>query len=97
MFLIPRRAGESVVLDDQIVVTILEVRGDKVRISIEAPPDIPIERGETMELKLSPQTGLIDGPRRATEPSGVRSCRLGESKRNTPALSGQVLVPLRFT
>jgi carbon storage regulator len=62
VFLIPRRAGESVVLDGQIVITVLEVRGDKVRISIEAPPDVPIERGETVELRLSFQAGANDRP-----------------------------------
>ncbi len=62
MFLIPRRAGESVVLDDEIILTVLEVRGDKVRLAIEAPPHIPIERGETLELRLSPQAGSDDRP-----------------------------------
>lgn len=53
MFLIPRRPGESVILDDEIILTVLDVRGDKVRLAIEAPPHMSIERGEALELKLA--------------------------------------------
>lgn len=48
MLVLSRKLNESVVINDQIVVTIVEVRGDKVRLGIQAPRDVPIHRSEVM-------------------------------------------------
>lgn len=37
MIVIPRKKGESIILDDNIIVTVVEVRGNKVKIQIEYP------------------------------------------------------------
>lgn len=49
MLVLSRKKGESVVIDDNIVVTVVEIRGDKVRLGIEAPRDVPIHRTEVKE------------------------------------------------
>lgn len=41
-----RKVGERIVIGDDVVVTIVNVKGDSVRITIEAPKDIKIYRGE---------------------------------------------------
>jgi carbon storage regulator len=49
MIVIPRKVGESIVIYDNIIVTVVEIRGDKVRLSIEHPPEIPVHRQEVFE------------------------------------------------
>ena len=48
MLVLSRKRNESVLINDQIVVTVIEVRGDKVRLGIQAPRDVPIPRSEVM-------------------------------------------------
>ena len=49
MIVIPRKVGESIVIWDNIIVTIVEIRGDKVRLGITAPKSIPVHRKEIFE------------------------------------------------
>lgn len=49
MLVLSRRKDESIVIDDNIVVTIIEIRGDKVRLGIQAPREIPVHRQEIYE------------------------------------------------
>ena len=44
--MLSRRAGESVVIGHEVVVTVLEVRGDVVRIGIDAPRTVQVHREE---------------------------------------------------
>lgn len=46
MLVLTRRKAEQVMIGDDIVVTIVEVRGDKVRLGIEAPRNVGIHRKE---------------------------------------------------
>jgi carbon storage regulator len=46
MLVLSRKNNESIVINDQIVVTVIEVRGDKVRLGIEAPREVPVHRRE---------------------------------------------------
>jgi carbon storage regulator len=46
MLVLTRRPGESIVIDDRITVTVLDVRGHQIRLGIEAPEEIPIKREE---------------------------------------------------
>lgn len=46
MLVLSRKKNESIVVDDAIVITVLEIRGDKVRLGIEAPKAVPIHRSE---------------------------------------------------
>lgn len=56
MLVLSRRAGESVVVGDEITLTILEVRGDVVRVGIEAPRSVRVHRAELLaELASSNQ------------------------------------------
>ena len=46
MLSLSRKPHERIIIDDRIIISILDVRGDKVRLGIEAPPDMPIHREE---------------------------------------------------
>jgi len=48
MLVLSRRLGESVVIGDDIVVTVLEVRGDVVRIGVDAPREVQVRRQELL-------------------------------------------------
>ena len=49
MLVLSRKHNESIVINDQIVVTIVEIRGDKVRLGIEAPKEVPVHRQEVYD------------------------------------------------
>lgn len=46
MLVLTRRKNERIRIGESIVVTVVDVRGDKVRIGVEAPRDIPVHREE---------------------------------------------------
>lgn len=46
MLVLSRRIGESIVIGNEVVVRVIDVRGDQVRIGIEAPRDVQIHREE---------------------------------------------------
>lgn len=48
MLVLSRRVGESVVIGDDVTVTVLEVRGDVVRIGIDAPRSVAVNRAELL-------------------------------------------------
>ncbi len=49
MLVLSRKKNESVVIDDRIVLTVVEIRGDKVRLGIEAPREVPVHRKEVYD------------------------------------------------
>lgn len=49
MLVLSRKKNESIVVDDSIVITVVEIRGDKVRLGIEAPREVPIHRSEVRD------------------------------------------------
>ncbi|MGW8257477.1 MAG: carbon storage regulator CsrA [Thermoguttaceae bacterium] len=49
MLVFTRQRDQSIVIADNIVVTLVDVRGDKVRLGIEAPAEIPVHRQEVYE------------------------------------------------
>lgn len=49
MLCLCRKRNEKLMIGDDITVTVLEIRGDKVRLGIEAPADIPVHRREVYD------------------------------------------------
>lgn len=49
MLVLSRKKDESIVINDDIVITIVEIRGDKVRLGIEAPKEISVHRREVWD------------------------------------------------
>jgi carbon storage regulator len=49
MLVLSRQRDESIMIGDNIVVTIVDIRGDKVRLGINAPTEVPVHRQEVYE------------------------------------------------
>lgn len=49
MLVLSRQKDESIMIGDDVEITIVDVRGDKVRLGITAPRDIPVHRMEVYE------------------------------------------------
>jgi len=49
MLVLSRHRDQSIIIGDDIVVTIVDIRGDKVRLGIDAPTEIPVHRREVYE------------------------------------------------
>jgi carbon storage regulator len=49
MLVLSRHRDESIMIGDDVVVTIVDIRGDKVRLGINAPQDVPVHRQEVYE------------------------------------------------
>jgi carbon storage regulator len=52
MLVLTRKVNETIVIDGSIRVTVLDVKGHKVRIGISAPDDVPIDREEIAERRF---------------------------------------------
>ena len=49
MLVLSRQRDESIIIGDNIKITIVDIRGDKIRIGIEAPAEIAVHRQEVYE------------------------------------------------
>ena len=57
MLILTRRVGESLVIGDDVTVTLVGVNGSQVRIGIAAPRDLPVHRSEIYEKILDERNG----------------------------------------
>lgn len=75
MLVLSRSVGESITVGDDILITVLDVRGDVVRIGIDAPRSIPVHRTELLrELERTNQE--------AASPSDQAIASLAEAVRD---------------
>lgn len=54
MLLLSRKLGESIVIAGQYIVTVVEIRGDKVRLGVDAPRSVIVDRMEIHEQRRGP-------------------------------------------
>jgi carbon storage regulator len=79
MLVLSRRVGDSIVIGDDVVVTVLEIRGDVVRIGVDAPREVAVRRQELL-------AELADSNRAAASPDEAAVQDLSEllHKRKDP-------------
>lgn len=71
MLVLSRHRDESIIIGDNIVITVVDVRGDKVRLGIDAPTDIPVHRQEVYEaIQRERQTGNTPNSSPAPQQNG---------------------------
>ena len=58
MLILTRRIGEKLIIRDNVTVSVLGVKGCQVRIGIEAPPEVRVNREEIHQRCLKEQTAL---------------------------------------
>jgi carbon storage regulator len=68
MLVLSRRQSERIKLGDSIVVTVIRVSGDKVRLGIEAPPDVVVLREELDPRPRPGQAALSSPPEQSILP-----------------------------
>ncbi|MBT6722427.1 MAG: carbon storage regulator CsrA [Pirellulaceae bacterium] len=56
MLVLSRRRDESIMIGEEITIKIVDVRGDKVRLGIDAPPSISVHREEVFQAIQNEQT-----------------------------------------
>ncbi|GIW99175.1 MAG: carbon storage regulator [Pirellulaceae bacterium] len=49
MLVLSRKKNESIVINNDITIVVVEIRGDKVRLGVEAPREVPVHRREVYE------------------------------------------------
>jgi carbon storage regulator len=67
MLVLSRRVGEAIVVGDDVTVTVLEVRGDIVRIGIDAPRSVAVHRAELLAEVQSTNQGAASPSESAVE------------------------------
>ena len=105
MLVLTRRAGESIVIGDDVRVVVLDVRGDTVRLGIEAPRSIQVHRAEVYAevqaanaAAISPEDAdeLAERLRRFARPVAgrrvPRQSKAGPGKGSKPEESGAAAV-----
>jgi carbon storage regulator len=69
MLILTRRVGETVMIGNDVTVTVLGVKGNQVRVGVNAPRDVAVHREEIFErIKREEQVG--DAPRGAAAANG---------------------------
>lgn len=58
MLVLTREHGEAIVVGDGITVTVVSILGDKVRLGIDAPREVTVDRSEVRQKRLTP----LDNP-----------------------------------
>jgi len=57
VLVLSRKKNESIVINDNITIVVVEIRGDKVRLGVEAPKEVPVHRREVFDaIKRSETT-----------------------------------------
>ena len=62
MLVLSRKKNESIVINDDITIVVVEIRGDKVRLGVEAPKEVPVHRNEVYEAIRRNQQQAANGP-----------------------------------
>ena len=57
MLVLTRKLSEQLMIGDNIVITVVQIRGDKVRIGIDAPQGVPVHRKEVSDLIAAQNAG----------------------------------------
>ena len=65
MLVLSRKKNESIVINNDIRIVVVEIRGDKVRLGVEAPREVPVHRREVYDAIQRGKEGVDD---KATEP-----------------------------
>lgn len=94
MLVLSRKKNESIVIDDKITIVIVDIRGDKVRLGIDAPKEVSVHRREIFEaIKESEMDNTIsvDGPtpkkpsiKKERKPAGERTRAKSPVQKSVP-------------
>lgn len=72
MLVLSRHRDEEIIIGDDIIITVVEVRGDKVRLGITAPNNVPVHRREVYEAIKAGQTRPVAVAEASTDVSAPK-------------------------
>lgn len=73
MLVLTRRSGEAIIVGGDIVVTVLEIRGDQVRVGIKAPRSVQVHREEVFRRLEQENAAAVASAKRAAALLGGRA------------------------
>ncbi len=79
MLVLTRRAGQSIVIGNDVVVTVVDVRNGQVRIGVDAPRDIQVHRDEIYEQIVRENAEAVRNAQSATEILRTHSRRAADA------------------
>lgn len=95
MLVLSRKKGESVVVNGNITIVVVDVRGDKARIGIEAPADVAVYRSEVLTKSAAAKDGESDAsPASRKAKNGGETQRRGKSGDGRGARKKTVATPV---
>jgi carbon storage regulator len=71
MLVLSRKKNESIVINNDITIVVVEIRGDKVRLGVEAPKEIPVHRREVYDAIRRNDVPVGEGPVREADTNGA--------------------------
>ncbi len=85
MLVLSRQRDETIMIGDDIEITVVDIRGEKVRLGINAPPHVPVHRKEVYEaIKREAASQAPAGQ----EPAHVESLAKRKARNDAPANGG---------
>lgn len=64
MLVLSRKKNESIIINEDITIVIVEIRGDKVRVGIEAPPEVSVHRREVYDAIKKNEAANIESKKK---------------------------------
>ena len=71
MLVLSRKKNESIVINGDITIVVVEIRGDKVNLGVEAPREVPVHRREVYDAIASKRVGNLHGDSGSTLSGGA--------------------------
>ena len=62
MLVLSRKKNESIVINNDITIVVVEIRGDKVRLGVEAPKEVPVHRREVYDAIKRNEAAHLEQP-----------------------------------
>ncbi len=62
MLILSRRKNQSVIIDERIEVTIVDIKGDQIKLGIQAPPDVSVFRNEVFLAIQDENRAAVSAP-----------------------------------
>ena len=96
MLVLSRKKDECIVINNDITIVVVEIRGDKVRLGVEAPKEVPVHRREVFEAIARGEHAVAEAPRN-TPPasdggSGSTACAAETSTVPPSSMAGSITV-----
>jgi carbon storage regulator len=82
MLVLSRKKNESIVINNDITVVVVEIRGDKVRLGVEAPKDVPVHRREVYDAihrNNAENSGVVEKEPGQTESEAGKAPEAGKA------------------